>query len=538
MSNLRVGGLATGMDLESIVKDLMKVEQLKLDKLEQQKTRIQWLQEAYNSINKTFANFILETQKALGLARAGSSGLIKQSVSSLTWVKSATSSNEAVLKAQAKTNAVSGNYTFEVQQLATSWSAASKEVTDDVDLTKLGDEVILQVTVDGTETTISLKPTDSEDMVTVTIGGNSIQVEPKLSAIAEAITKANVGITAQFIVSDAGTGKGYFVMQATKTGSAVNVARSGGDSFFQDIGWQETPGQDAKIVMKVGNNELEFSFSSNQFSLNNIDFTIKDTGTVTVTVDTDVEGVYQKIVDFVNQYNELVDKINSLLTEKVYRDYQPLTKEQKEAMSEKEIELWEEKAKSGLLNRDIYLSRIAQQLRSGLYESVNGKHLTSIGITTERYVAGSMGGKLVIDEYKLKEAIKNDVGSVLDLLFAQPGSETEDSKQRSETGVVNRIYSDLIEGMKQIINKAGHGNDAALYRSVDSRMLLDFVSKYGSISMLQKDMSKLNDRIYVFQQQMLRKENQYWAQFTALEKAINRMNAQAAWLAMQFGGQG
>lgn len=553
MSNLRVGGLATGMDLESIVKDLMRVEQLKLDKLEQQKTKIQWLQEAYNNINKAFANFILETQTALGLARAGATGLIKQSVSSLTWVKAAKSSNESVLTAQARTNAVNGTYTIEVKKLATNWSAASSEdVAEIVDLD--GGKVIkftIITSINGEERRITFGTADDDNDVDVVIAAKDGKV--KMSDIAKAINEAGLGVTAHFMVTDGTNGKGRFMIHTDHVGSSSSIkiidehnfiAGNGNDlrlKYIDEKGeeqWvssqEQYSGQDA--VVDIGAAK-DIRLSSNQFTFNEIDFTIKSTGTVTVTVDTDVEGVYQKIVDFVNKYNELVDKINSLLTEKVYRNYQPLTKEQKEAMSEKEIELWEERAKSGLLYRDLYLTRIAQNLRSGLYENVNGKHISSIGITTERYVAGSMGGKLVIDEYKLKEAIKNDVGAVLELLFAQPGSDVEESQTRQQTGVVNRIYADLIEGMKQIINKAGHGNDAALYRSVDSRMLLDFVTQYGSISMLQKDINRINERISVFQQQMLRKENQYWAQFTALEKAINQMNAQAAWLAMQFGGQ-
>lgn len=580
MSNLRVGGLATGMDLESIVQNLMKVEQLKLDKLEQQKTKIQWQQEAYNNINKFFANFILDTQKAFGLARAGSTGLIKQSVSSLSWVKSAVSSDESVLTARARTNAAAGTYTIEVEQLATNWSAASADKigSENGMISLEGDNDAIDFFINGwrftTKTIEELGGKDQVDLDKFThISRNNNTVS--LKEIADAINRANIGVTAhydaaidRFFLQTVGTGSENRVIIEDNSRLTVKDETSGVSerSFIADYQDEESnkklesflqlqywdvekdqyqkvanghyAGQDAKVHFGAAR---ELKFSSNQFTIGDIDFTIKETGTVTVTVDTDVEGVYQKIVEFVDKYNELIDKINNLLTEKVYRDYQPLTQEQREAMSEKEIELWEEKAKSGLLNRDIYLTRIAQQIRSGLYQPVGegqkGLMISNFGITTERYVAGSMGGKLVIDEYKLKEAIKNDVGSVLELLFAQPDSFiTDETKKREATGIVGRIYNDLIDGMKQIIHKAGYGDDAALYRSVDSRMLLDFVTEYGSISFLQKDISKLNERISIFQAQMLRKENQYWAQFTALEKAISQMNAQAAWLAMQFGG--
>lgn len=568
MTNLRVGGLATGMDLESIVQNLMKVEQFKLDRLEQQKTRIQWQQEAYNNISKFFANFIIDTQKAFGLAKAGSTGLIKQSVSSFSWVKSAASSDESVLTARARTNAAAGTYTIEVEQLATNWSAASAGEVDELLELNLEEnetiEFIITTKVNGEERQVKFSTAkDSGADVIIT---SSEDGKVKMSDVAKAINEAKIGITAQFSITDVEGSKGRFFIQTNNTGDANTIKITDNSGVFlgsTNLHYIKTDEQgkpkldeNGKVITEAvaSNHEYkghdavihfgaarELKFSSNQFTINDIDFTAKETGTVTVTVDTDVESVYQKIVEFVDKYNEMIDKINDLLTEKVYRDYQPLTAEQREAMSEKEIELWEEKAKSGLLNRDMYLTRIAQQIRSGIYqpagEGQKGLLISNFGITTERYVAGSMGGKLVIDEYKLKEAIKNDVDSVLELFFAQPDSSvTDETEKRNQTGIVGRIYNDLIDGMKQIIHKAGYGDDAALYRSVDSRMLLDFVTEFGSISYLQRDISKLNDRISVFQAQMLRKENQYWAQFTALEKAINQMNAQAAWLAQQFGG--
>ena len=52
------------------------------------------------------------------------------------------------------------------------------------------------------------------------------------------------------------------------------------------------------------------------------------------------------IKSFVEKYNEFVDKTQTLLTEKKYRDFPPLTDAQREDLTDKEIELWEEKAKA------------------------------------------------------------------------------------------------------------------------------------------------------------------------------------------------
>ena len=41
---------------------------------------------------------------------------------------------------------------------------------------------------------------------------------------------------------------------------------------------------------------------------------------------------------FIDKYNETIDKINKKTGEEYYRDYQPLTKEQRESLGEKEVE--------------------------------------------------------------------------------------------------------------------------------------------------------------------------------------------------------
>ncbi len=82
-------------------------------------------------------------------------------------------------------------------------------------------------------------------------------------------------------------------------------------------------------------------------------------------------------------------------------------------MDKEDINLWEEKAKSGLLRSDDIISRTMLNTRRSIYEKFevkdgfSGKYtlITDIGISTEKYARGSAGGKLVIDEDKLKKAI-------------------------------------------------------------------------------------------------------------------------------------
>lgn len=208
-------------------------------------------------------------------------------------------------------------------------------------------------------------------------------------------------------------------------------------------------------------------------------------------------------------------------------------------MDREDIELWEEKAKSGLLRSDDLISRTMLRIRQSLYEKSDGMEgafslITEIGITTGEYSVGNVGGKLVIDEEKLKSAIAKDPNGVMELLFKESRVDGDGNKQVG--GIVTRVYDNLIAGMEDIIKKSGTGGENDLYRSVKSNILIDFVTEYGSISSLEKDVLQFSRRIDDLNEILFRKENDYYAKFAAMERAIARMNQQSMWLMDQFMG--
>jgi len=87
-NTMRITGLASGIDTEEMIQQLMQVERIKVDRVEQDKQTSVWRQEAYNSLNKDFANFILNTRKMFGLTSVTWTGnLIPNSYQNLNWVK-------------------------------------------------------------------------------------------------------------------------------------------------------------------------------------------------------------------------------------------------------------------------------------------------------------------------------------------------------------------------------------------------------------------------------------------------------------------
>lgn len=539
---MRIGGIASGMDTEQMVKDLMKVERGRVDRLLQQEQRVKWRQEAYNDINRKMANFILNTRKAFsGNERAITRGTVER----FDWVKSANSSNEGIVKATATTGAINGTHTVRVDQLA--------EVASFT--TNIND----MLNSDGTfnvnkEITIATKIGDSLKEVKLEIDPGKISnIGELVSAINSATyqetensPKINLGLRAAY---DKDLGK--LMVTTRETGAKQEVSLKEGTEFFGTAG-NAKPGKDSVIYFNGLDAQNRIQKGTNNFSVFGINLqleSISPPGTsINISINANVDGIYNKVQEFVKSYNEMIDEINGLTGQKIFRDFLPLTEEQKKAMSEDDIKRWEEKSKSGLLRQDEGLTRILQSMRSSLYNQVQGtigqfNHITSLGITTGTY---QDGGKLVINEERLKAAISNDPEGVVNLLFKTSdtvvptsGSQEEiraaRQKQANESGLIQRIYNDMITGMKDIIRRSGTSTDASLFRTVQSNMLIDFVTSNSNISVIDKDLSDINKRIAREEQIIAGREDRYWKQFAAMEKAMNQMQQQGNWLMSQLG---
>lgn len=600
MSNLRISGLASGMDTDAMVQSMMKVERLKVSRYEQSRQIALWRQEAYTSMNKMFANFILNTKKDMGLTRVTSTGLsFGNSYSNLDYIRKATSSNETAATVSSTSKAVNGSYTIEVKELAKGASFTSKDIRtvgdlgNSVSFTINGKEIVVgdgsnKVTIDDVVKKINSTKIETFEGKLVTEGkindGGSIRelTEEEMKQVKE----VSLGVTAFYDKNN-----GRLFMQTTETGENAKIEMSG--SFASMLGYVDSAeesysdgsgaiykaGKDAKITF----NGVTLNYSSNNINLNGLNIELKAQGTTTIKVDTNVDGIMEKIQNFINDYNELVDKVSKSLNEKRYTQYKPLSQEEKKAMHEDDAKLWEEKARSGMLNSDETIQRALQSIRTDLYKTVENvtgsfNHITQIGITTEKYSRGTAGGKLQIDEEKLRAAIEKDPEGVMELLFTEPSAmegkpvsptkpvqdegepddkfaermteyneelktyqealrayERENKQYRNaNSGVFTRMYDDLTDGMKSIIDKSGPGEDAELFRTVKSNILLDFVTKKSSISDLDKEVLDANRKIDDLNVMLYRKENAYYAKFANMEKMLHQMNSQSNWLTQQL----
>lgn len=326
-------------------------------------------------------------------------------------------------------------------------------------------------------------------------------------------------VSGRMSLSRTETGK----FNAESDGKDISVQGDLFNNMFKFADGTTDLGKNAMFVI----NGIETHRSSNTFSMNGVTFTLKqifgegkdnsNVPPVSINVNNDSTQVFDNIVEFVNKYNELIEKIREKTQEEVYRNYQPLTDAEREELTDNQQEQWEEKARSGLLSRDPILTSVLYDMRGNFYQPVENddvsslyNQLSELGITTSSsYLEG---GKLIIDEAKLKEAIENDPTSVEN--FFRSDGITEGQK-----GVISRLYDSVTTAMDKLREKAG-----------------------GSLSTNQtftigRQLDSIDDSIDRFEDRLVQIEDRYWRQFTAMEKAIQQANSQMNYLWQQFSGQ-
>ncbi|MGI6550482.1 MAG: flagellar hook-associated protein 2 [Syntrophomonadales bacterium] len=500
---LRLSGLASGMDIDQMVSELMRAHRMQVDKSYQQKQVLEWRREDYRTINT----------KLLTLRNSAFDMRLQGTYMS----KSASSSNNDVLTATAGNTALAGDYTVKVHSLATG-------------VTKSSTEALAASYTEGENGRVIKTMGEQFGLtgdITFTLQGNvNGEVKEKtftfnadthnIYQVASEINSAGLGIKASY---DSNLERFFLMTSGTGEQAEIHV-KADEQNFLTDhlklnvnVGADEANAHRGTDAVIDFNDATGLKFSSNQFTVNGITLNLKEASgqTVKVSVNQDVDAVMAKIKAFVETYNSTIDSIAGKLKEERYRDYLPLTDEQKKEMSDSQIEKWEEKARSGMLKADQLLSNAYNQIRSVTMSRVDGltgdyTSLSSIGITTKNWYEN---GKLEIDETKLREALTNDPEGVMNLFTVS----NEDSKK---SGVAVKLYDAVNNAMSEITAKAGSAG--ALYDD----------------SVLGEDIRRVDKSISAAEQRLANLEERYYRQFTAMEQAINQMNAQSMWLTQQF----
>ncbi|GAB2719733.1 flagellar filament capping protein FliD [Paenibacillus thermoaerophilus] len=513
---MRITGLGSGMDIDTIVSDLMKAQRAPIDKLYQKKQLMEWKREDYRTLNTKIYQF---RNKLFDFTLQGTFQAKKATVTS----------GDSVTAVSAK-GSFTGSLEINVTQKATAATAVTGSIGTGIDANKTIKDLM------DTGKLAAATP-DSGTTYSFTINGKSISFDSATTTLNQLITRIN-NETNTNVYFDSASGRLAFSADETGLIDTNNDKTVDGDtivfgseSFLVDtfmVGTAtHTAAQQAKATVTSTINGLttveNIVSNSNTITAKDVTLSIQKTGISTVSTSVDEDAIVEKIKAFIKDYNDVLSSIQEKTNEKKKRGYDPLTAEQKKAFKEEgeDIDEWQKFARAGLLRNDNILSSLATSMRMAVASEVDTgsstyRSLASIGIETTPYVKGSKeNGNLVLgDEAKLREAIRTDLDSVIAIFNHGTGADKQD-------GIAVRMYRDMKTAIDNLTQKAGNPN------STDDD---------ESLSLLGNELKLLNRKLEEREVYLKKLEDKYYKQFAAMERAMSQMAAQQSQLFGAFGG--
>jgi flagellar hook-associated protein 2 len=281
---------------------------------------------------------------------------------------------------------------------------------------------------------------------------------------------------------------GIYVDASNKNGSEIN-------KYDYESGSTATRvyAQDAIIEL----NGATFTSDTNTFSINGLTINVTDTTAddevLTISTDTDYDGIYDMIKDFVSEYNEIINDIYQKYNADSARKYSMLTDDEKEAMTDDEIEEWEDKIKSALLRKDTTLQSLMSSLVNVINDSYgtdsngNKLYLFSYGIETLGYFEADEDERYAL--HIAGDPDDENTSSDDDLLKAALASDP-DTTVNFFTNLCKTLYSTLYDAMKST-------DYSSIYKVYEDKRLQDEYDDYDDkISDAEDELSDYEDYWY------------------------------------------
>lgn len=568
---MRVSGINSGLDTDSIVQELVSAYNTKTEKYQKEQTKLSWKQEIWKGLNTK----VYSLYNNAGKLRFSSAYNTKKTTSSDTTKATVTASSSAV------------NGTQKLHVLATAQSgyltggklSLREEVTDTDGTTKLKDvkgtvkaeTKLSEIGFTGDEASLNINTTDEEgNAVTKTV---SLTKDSTIQDVVNAL-KDN-GLNASFdanngriFVSSKSTGKAadFSLVSATtkfveKKDADGNVIKdSNGKPTMESVALSaeeqaaskkligllgldtdssnaygdkaaKINGRDAVIVL----NGVKYTNTTNDFAINGLNISVNgvtddvadpdsdaclsglnDSTAVSINTTTDSQGIYDTVKDFLTEYNNIINEITKLYNADSAGSYEPLTDDEKDKMSDTEIEKWETKIKDSLLRRDNSLSSVMNAMMTSMSQSIeiNGKSysLSSFGIQTLGFL----------------NAAENEQNA-----YHINGDEDDENTSGKEDKLMAAITSDpdtVIEFMKQLTTN--------LYKSIDDQMQSnDLRSRYKIYNdkEMDKQYTNLTKTIKEWESKVSDKEDYYYKQFSNMETALAKLQSQTSSISSMLG---
>lgn len=379
--------------------------------------------------------------------------------------------------------------------------------------------------IDGVAATVTL---DDLAEGVYTIGNNTIKIEfPENTNTLESKTKyLNEVLSANNINVTAENKDGKIVLTSKTAGSVGNFSVEKSGSSQKEV----KPGIDGNITITNTKNGGVYTTKgqSNTITVDGITFTFNGeipTDGINITGKNDITETKDKLVNFINDYNTLIEKLNTLTSTKHDKSYTPLTDDQKKEMSETEIKLWNERVEKGQLYKDSTLTSITNSLKSTMRTVMEGSglNLEKIGINPSKDYSGNKNGTFNIDESKLTKALEDDIEGVMNLFIGKPeeGDKTT-PEYTSKTGILHQLKDTLYKEFKTSSS------------TLSNKVGLEGTSTFSN-NELTKSISDYENKIKDMEKDFTRREQALYSKYATLEKMMNQLNSQQSNLMSQLG---
>jgi flagellar hook-associated protein 2 len=293
--------------------------------------------------------------------------------------------------------------------------------------------------------------------------------------------------------------------KATATGGS-NASYSAYDASTDSTRYAtKIDGADAEIIL----NDVKYTSTSNSFSINGLSINAlakTDNGPITITTATDTQAIYDKVKDFLTEYNTIINEMTKLYNADSSYGYDPLTDDEKDAMSDTEIEKWETKIKDSLLRNDTTLNGVMMSMINAMSSSyeVDGKKytLSSFGIATLGYL----------------NAAENE-----NYAYHIDGDSDDENTSSNTDKLMAAITEDpdtVISFMKQLTS--------GLYTAIGNKMKSTTLSSAYTIyndKEMNSQYSEYSTTISKWEDKLADKEDYYYSKFASMESALTKLQS-------------
>jgi len=482
---VRMTGMISGLDTDYLIQTMIEAQRMKNKRVEDKSTLLTWKQDRWKELNTKLYKLYTED-------------LNKMRLQGSYLTKLTTSSNESLVNANAKSNAATGTHTLQINSLASAQSLTGGNLDSTTTAsTKLTDLSISE----GTIITVSHK------------GENKTLEVTADTTIADFVDVAkSAGLNANF---DDTYKRLYISSKDSGTANGFEITASNGLEL-------ENLGLGSKVdIVNATNSEIvyngvTYTGSSNIFNINGMEMTLKGEKpgeTIYLNVESNTKGVYDMVKKFVTSYNDILKEMNELYYAPSSRGYDPLSDDEKEQMTEKEIDKWEDKIKDSILRNDSSLGSLLSSMKTSM--------MTSVEVDGVRYSLSSFGIQTSAN-YKENGLLHifgdeddAEYGMRTDKLLAALG-EDPDKVMEVLSKISQNLYSTMADKMKAIPNV---------------RSAFTFYND-KTMSKQQTDYAK---KIAQLEAKLLETEDKYYKQFAAMETAMARLQSQSNALAGMLG---